>query len=63
MLLVSLGNASTAVKVEGIDYFFDTLLFAGRFSRSSAKRRMGSIDHKNISSEISTNPQARTHHA
>jgi uncharacterized membrane protein len=29
ILIVSLANPSTAVKVEGIDYFFDTLLFAG----------------------------------
>jgi uncharacterized membrane protein YphA (DoxX/SURF4 family) len=29
ILIVSLANPNTAVKVEGIDYFFDTLLFAG----------------------------------
>jgi len=29
IMIVSLADPSTAVKVEGIDYFFDTLLFAG----------------------------------
>jgi uncharacterized membrane protein YphA (DoxX/SURF4 family) len=29
ILIVSLADPSTAVKVEGINYFFDTLLFAG----------------------------------
>jgi uncharacterized membrane protein YphA (DoxX/SURF4 family) len=29
ILIASLANPSTAIKVEGIDYFFDTLLFAG----------------------------------
>ena len=29
ILIVSLANPTTAVKIEGIDYFFDTLLFAG----------------------------------
>jgi len=29
ILIVSLGDPSTSVKVEGINYFFDTLLFAG----------------------------------
>ena len=29
ILIVSLSSPGTAVKVEGINYFFDTLLFAG----------------------------------
>ncbi len=29
ILIISLANPSTAVKVEGINYFADTLLFAG----------------------------------
>ena len=29
ILIVALANPSTDVKVEGINYFFDTLLFAG----------------------------------
>jgi uncharacterized membrane protein YphA (DoxX/SURF4 family) len=29
ILITSLANPSTDVKVEGINYFFDTLLFAG----------------------------------
>jgi hypothetical protein len=29
ILIAALGNPSTDVKVEGINYFFDTLLFAG----------------------------------
>ena len=29
VLVLSLLNPSTAVKVEGLNYFFDTLLFAG----------------------------------
>jgi uncharacterized membrane protein YphA (DoxX/SURF4 family) len=29
ILMVSLADPSTAVKVEGLNYFFDTLLFAG----------------------------------
>jgi hypothetical protein len=29
VLMASLANPSTAVKVEGLNYFFDTLLFGG----------------------------------
>ena len=29
ILIASLADPSTAVKVEGLNYFFDTLLFAG----------------------------------
>jgi hypothetical protein len=29
ILIASLANPSTDVKIEGINYFFDTLLFAG----------------------------------
>ena len=54
-LIVSLANPNTAVKIEGIDYFFDTLLFAGTIlTLASTTRRMGLINQKVIRSETST---------
>ena len=38
VLTASLADPSTAVKVEGINYFFDTLLFAGAILASPARR-------------------------
>jgi uncharacterized membrane protein len=55
MLIVSLVNPSTTVKLEGIDYFFDTLLFAGAIlTLASATPCTGLINQKIIGSEIST---------
>jgi uncharacterized membrane protein len=59
ILIVSLANPSTAVKVEGIDYFFDTLLFAGAIlALVCATPRTSSINEKIIGTETST-----THHS
>ena len=55
MLIVSLANPSTAIMVEGIDYFFDTLLFAGAIlAVASATPSTNLINQKIIASETST---------
>jgi uncharacterized membrane protein YphA (DoxX/SURF4 family) len=44
ILVAALFDPSTAVKVEGINYFFDTLLFAGAIlALANASPRAGSI--------------------
>jgi len=59
ILIVSLANPSTTVKVEGIDYFFDTLLFAGPIlALASAMPRPSLINQRIIGSGTSTTPQA-----
>jgi len=59
MLIVSLGNPSNAVKVEGIDYFFDTLLFGGAILALVGATPLTSlIDQRIIDSETSTTRQA-----
>ena len=58
ILFVSLADPSTAVKVEGIDYFFDTLLFAGAIlALVSATPRTSLINQKIIGSETATSRQ------
>jgi uncharacterized membrane protein YphA (DoxX/SURF4 family) len=58
LLIVSLANPSTAVKVEGIDYFFDTLLFAGAIlTLVSATPRTSLINQKIIGLETPTSRQ------
>jgi uncharacterized membrane protein YphA (DoxX/SURF4 family) len=59
ILIGSLANPSTAVKVEGIDYFFDTLLFGGAIlALASATPRTDLVNQKTIGSETSTTRQA-----
>lgn len=52
ILIVSLANPSTAVKIEGLDYFFDTMLFAGAIlTIVSATPHTDLINQKIIGSE------------
>jgi len=61
ILIVSLLDPSTAVKVEGINYFFDTLLYAGTvlaLASATATRRVNDelLEHDRSVAPISAHP-------